>query len=70
MKYLIKSIGKGVILISLLTFLVLVVLYLLSTTKITVISYNGHDMIEYQRGLFIVSIIHSPECKKCLQVFD
>lgn len=37
--------------------------------RITVWHYQGHDMLRYEyRGE--VSVCHSPECRKCLQVYD
>jgi hypothetical protein len=36
------------------------------------IKYKEHDMIEYYntRTGMPISVCHSPECKKCLTVFD
>lgn len=37
--------------------------------KIDTFQYKGHDMLRFeQRG--DVSVCHSPECRKCIAVFD
>lgn len=36
---------------------------------VTVWQYKGHDMLRYDYN-GEVSVCHSPECRKCIQVYD
>lgn len=38
-------------------------------TTVTVWKYKGHDMLRYDYN-GEVSVCHSPECRKCIQVYD
>lgn len=57
-------------------FILVVVLYfvgvafIIAPTKVELTSYQGHTMLQYSKLDIPISICHSPECKKCLQVFD
>lgn len=37
--------------------------------EVTVWKYRGHDMLRYEQD-GEVSVCHSPECGKCIKVFD
>lgn len=40
-----------------------------SSPKVEVWQYQGHDMLRYEyKGE--ISVCHSPECRKCIQVYD
>lgn len=40
-----------------------------SQPKLEVWQYQGHDMLRYEyKGE--ISVCHSPECRKCIQVYD
>lgn len=40
-----------------------------SQVQVDSIDYKGHTMLIYQKGTSF-SVCHSPECKKCLQMYD
>lgn len=39
------------------------------TPQVTVWHYQGHDMLRYEYN-GSTSVCHSPECRKCVQVYD
>lgn len=44
--------------------------FVIAPIKVQQVSYQGHTMLQYSKLDIPVSVCHSPECKKCLQVFD
>lgn len=74
-----KNIMWNIVTVSLITFCAAIMMlaayeaYRLVTQSpqpaITVWQYKGHDMLRYSCN-GEVSVCHSPECRKCVQVYD